>query len=307
MQSLLSGILRAATMACIAGFANVALAADSGVPYVPTPQVVVDRMLQMARITPQDYVIDLGSGDGRIVVTAARQFGARGFGVDLNPVRIKDSVENAARAGVSDRVSFYQRNLFDTDFSEATVITMYLLPRVNLDLRPKILDLKPGTRIVSHDFSMDEWRADETANLEVADKYGGNGGPGTSTIYFWVVPARVIGPWQWQATVAGKPQTYEMVLEQNFQVIGGVVKIGGRTVKLQDAKLRGEQISGNFTADVNGILLKHDFTGRVTGGSIEGSIKLTGTRTQGQYEWNAMRAAKTGQSGGDVRFAGASR
>ncbi len=307
MQSSLSGFLHAAAMALIAGFTNSALAAEPSVPYVPTPQTVVDRMLQMARITPQDYVIDLGSGDGRIVITAAKQFGARGFGVDLNPVRIQESVDNAARAGVSDRVSFYQRNLFETDFTEATVITMYLLPRVNLDLRPKIIELKPGTRIVSHDFSMDDWRADESANLEVPDKYGGNSGPGTSTIYLWVVPARVTGPWQWQANVAGKPQTYEMVLEQNFQVIGGVVKIGGRSVKLQDAKLRGDQISGSFTADVNGNPLKHDFAGRVTGGNIEGSIKLTGNRTQGQYEWNATRGAKTVQSGAAARIAGVSQ
>jgi hypothetical protein len=306
MQSLLSGLLRAAAIGLAAGCANAAFAAESSVPYVPTPQVVVDRMLQMAKITPQDYVIDLGSGDGRIVITAAKQYGARGFGVDLNPVRIKESVDNAAKAGVSERVSFYQRNLFDTDFSEASVITMYLLPRVNLDLRPKLLELKPGTRIVSHDFSMDDWRADEAVNLEVPDKYGGNSGPGTSTIYFWVVPARVTGPWQWQANVAGKPQTYEMVLEQTFQMIGGVVKIGGRSVKLQDAKLRGDQISGSFTADVNGSPLKHEFTGRVAGGSIEGSIKHTGNRTQGQYEWNAARGGRSGQLGA-VRTAGVSQ
>ncbi|MDB5807939.1 MAG: Methyltransferase type 11, partial [Betaproteobacteria bacterium] len=187
---------------------NHGFAAEPSVPYVPTPQAVVDRMLQMAKITPQDYVIDLGSGDGRIVVTAAKKYGARGFGVDLNPVRIKESVDNAAKAGVSDRAAFYQRNLFDTDFSEATVITMYLLPRVNLDLRPKLLALKPGTRVVSHDFSMDDWRADESVSLDVDDKYGAGGGSGTSTIYFWVVPARVAGPWRWQAKVAGKPQTY---------------------------------------------------------------------------------------------------
>src|SRR5476649_1536038 len=183
MRRLIREILRAVVLAAVAGMFGNALAAESSVPYVPTPQVVVDRMLQMAKITPQDYVIDLGSGDGRIVVTAAKKYGARGFGVDLNPVRIKESVENAAKAGVSDRVEFYQRNLFETDFSSATVITMYLLPRVNLDLRPKLLELKPGTRIVSHDFSMDDWRADESVSLEVDDKYGAGAGPGTSTIY----------------------------------------------------------------------------------------------------------------------------
>jgi hypothetical protein len=285
---------RIARAALLAGavLANGALAADSSVPYVPTPQIVVDRMLQMAKLTPHDYLIDLGSGDGRIVVTAAKKYGTRGMGVDLNPVRIKESVENAFKAGVSDKASFQQRNLFETDLSPATVITMYLLPRVNLDLRPKILELRPGTRIVSHDFSMDEWKADEAVSFEVPEKYGAGSASGTSTVYFWLVPARVTGPWQWQLTVGGKPQAYEMVLEQNFQVIAGVVKVGGRTVKLEDPKLRGDQISGRFTADVGGAALKHEFSGRVDGAGIVGSVVLAGSRTQGQQEWNVTRGSK---------------
>ncbi len=123
---------------------------------------------------------------------------------------------------------------------------------------------------------MDDWKADEAVSLEVQDKYGSGGGSGTSTIYFWVVPARVTGPWQWQLNVAGKPQAYEMVLEQTFQVISGVVRVGGRSVKLQDAKLRGDQISGSFTAEVNGAALKHEFSGRVEGASIEGSVIAVG-------------------------------
>ena len=298
----LGGFVVGAALAA-AGWMNCAIAADASVPYVPTPQVVVDRMLQMAKVTAQDYLIDLGSGDGRIVVTAARKFGARGFGVDLNPVRIKEAVENAAKAGVSDRAAFHQRNLFETDLSDASVITMYLLPRVNLDLRPKILELKPGTRIVSHDFSMDDWKADESASFEVQEKYGAGGGSGTSTIFFWVVPAKVTGPWHWQLSVAGKPQSYEMVLEQNFQVISGVIRVGGRSVKLLDAKLRGDQISGSFTAEINGSPQKHELSGRVAGGGIEGSVKLTGSRSQGQLEWIAMRGAKTGFSGNPLRVA----
>jgi len=292
MQRLVRDFLRVAAVAAVAGWLHGAPAAEPSVPYVPTPQVVVDRMLQMAKITPQDYVIDLGSGDGRIVVTAAKKYGARGFGVDLNPLRIKEAVANAAAAGVSDRAAFYQRNLFETDLSQATVITMYLLPRVNLGLRPKLLELKAGTRIVSHDFSMDDWKADESVSFEVQDKYGAGSGAGTSTIYFWVVPARVAGPWRWQMDVAGKPQAYEMAFEQKFQAISGVVRVGGRSVKLQDAKLRGDQISGSFTADVNGSPLEHEFAGRVTGGAIEGSVKLTGNRMQGQYEWSAARGVK---------------
>ena len=152
------------------------MATDASVPYVPTPQDVVDRMLEMAKVGPQDYLIDLGSGDGRIVVTAARKHGARGFGVDLNPTRIAEANENARKAGVTDKVQFYQRDLFETDLKDASVVTMYLLPRVNLDLRPKLLDLKAGTRIVSHDFSMGDWKADQHVEMNSKDKYGGSRG-----------------------------------------------------------------------------------------------------------------------------------
>ena len=213
---------------------------EPSVPYVPTPQDVVERMLQIARVGPSDYVIDLGSGDGRIVVTAARKFGARGFGVDLNPERIRESNENARKAGVTDKVAFYQRDLFETDLSQATVITMYLLPRVNLDLRPKLLDLRPGTRIVSHDFSMDDWKPDTYVSMESKDRWSGAGGK--SDIFFWIIPAKVAGTWRWDLTVGGKPQPYEVTLEQRYQMVSGAVRIGGRTVNLQDTRLRGEEI-----------------------------------------------------------------
>ena len=276
-------------------------AAEPSVPYVPTPQDVVERMLQIAKVTAGDYVIDLGSGDGRIVITAAKKHGARGFGVDLNPVRISEANENARKAGVTDRVAFYQRDLFETDLGSATVITMYLLPRVNLELRPKLLELKPGTRLVSHDFSMDDWKPDAYEEMQVKEKYGAS--DGTSSIYFWIVPAKVSGPWQWQLTVGGKPQAYEMVLEQKYQMISGTVRVGGRSAGLQDAKLRGDRISGSFSAEVNGSVLKHEFSGRVTGGAIEGAVNLAGSRLQGQHEWIATRGAKTGRSGGSARLA----
>src|SRR5262245_47991285 len=140
--------------------ASSVLALEPRVPYVPTPQAVVDRMLDMAKLGPHDYLIDLGSGDGRIVVTAACKYGTRCFGVDLNPVRIQEANDNARKAGVTDKVAFYQRDLFETDLDSATVITMYLLPQVNIELRPKLLKLKPGTRLVSHDFDMGDWKPD---------------------------------------------------------------------------------------------------------------------------------------------------
>ena len=292
MFRLMRHALRALVLLALAGMMINVRAADPSVPYVPTPQDVVERMLEMAKVSAQDYLIDLGSGDGRIVVTAAKKYGARGFGVDLNPVRIKESVENATAAGVTDRVAFHQRNLFETDLSDASVITMYLLPRVNLELRPKLLELKPGTRIVSHDFDMGDWTADESVNMTVKEKYGQAGGE--SSVYFWVVPAKAAGSWQWQLTVGGKPQAYELVLDQKYQTISGTVRVGGRSVKLQDAKLRGDQISFGFSTEVNGGPVKHGFSGRVTGNSIDGTVNLSGPRTQAQVEWVATRGAKTG-------------
>ncbi len=271
-------------------------AAEPSVPYVPTPQEVVERMLEIAKVTTSDYVIDLGSGDGRIVITAAKKHGARGFGVDLNPVRISEANENARKAGVTDKVAFYQRDLFETDVSEATVITMYLLPRVNLELRPKLLELKPGTRLVSHDFSMGDWKPDAQVQMDAKDKYGGSGGQ--SDIYFWVVPAKVGGTWQWQMPVSGKSQTYDASLTQQFQMISGSVKIGGRSIPLQNPKLRGDEISFSFTAEVNGAPVKYEFTGKIDGDKIAGTARLSGTRVQAQLDWTAQRTAKSARTRG---------
>jgi hypothetical protein len=267
-----------------------AWAADLSVPYVPTPQQVVERMLQMARVTSADYLIDLGSGDGRIVITAAKKYGARGFGVDLNPERIAEANDNAGKAGVTGKVAFYQRDLFDTDLSEATVITMYLLPRVNLDLRPRLLELKPGTRLVSHDFSMGDWRPDEQVRMNVKTKYGGPGGE--SDIYFWVVPAKAAGTWRWRLPFSGKNQTYEITLKQKFQEISGDVRIGGRVVRVQNPVLRGDQIAFTFTVEVDGVPIKHEFGGRVEGDAISGSATLSGRTLQSRLDWSAKRVAK---------------
>ena len=281
-------------LACLAlgGVSLIALAAEPTVPYVPTPQEVVDKMLAMAKVTPNDYLIDLGSGDGRIVVTAAKKYGARGFGVDLNPVRIREAVENAMQNGVSDRAEFYQRNLFETDLSAASVITMYLLPRVNMELRPRLLDLTPGTRIVSHDFDMDDWKPEETVHMDVKQKDGDAGG--ASSVYFYIVPAKVAGLWRWQQVVGGKPQNYELALEQKFQVVSGTLRINGTPLKIADAKLRGDQLGFSVTADLNGAATKQTFSGRVSGDNLFGSVVLSGGRGQSQLEWIAARGAKTG-------------
>ncbi|HET9662787.1 MAG TPA: class I SAM-dependent methyltransferase [Burkholderiales bacterium] len=271
-------------------FAPYAYPQQPRVPYVPTPQEVVERMLQIAKVTSKDYLIDLGSGDGRIVITAAKNHGTRGFGVDINPERIREANENARTAGVLDKVAFYQRDLFETDLGEATVITMYLLPRVNLELRPKLLDLKPGTRIVSHDFSMDDWKPDFHEQVEAKEKYGGSGGQ--SDIYFWVIPAKVGSTWQWDLPVAGKPRTYQATFNQKFQTLAGSVKSEGRDTPIQNARLRGDQISFAFTIPVNGAPVKHEFSGTVDGEAISGTVRVSGAKFRGQHEWSARRTGK---------------
>ena len=239
------------------------------VPYVPTPQAVVDRMLGMAN------------------VTAAKKYGTRGFGVDLNPVRIDEANENARKNRVTDKVAFYQRNLFETDLSQATVITMYLLPRVNLQLRPKLLDLKPGTRLVSHDFDMGDWQPDEHVRMDATDKFSGAGGD--SDIYLWIVPAKVAGTWRTQLTAGGKPQTYDIQLEQKYQSVGGTVRVNGRPAQIQGATLRGAVLSFSFNAGVNGVPVKHRFSGRVDGVRIAGEAMLSGDRLASRVEWVAER------------------
>ena len=175
------------TIACACVMAVALASANTGhaqekprdVPYVPTPQTVVDEMLKLAAVTKDDVVYDLGSGDGRIVITAAKKYGARGVGIDIDPVRVKEANANAAQAGVTDRVKFLEQNLFETDFKDATVVTLYLLPEINLRLRPKLWsDLKPGTRVVSHAFDMGDWKPDRTEQVE------------GKTIHYWVIPEK---------------------------------------------------------------------------------------------------------------------
>lgn len=153
------------------------------VPYVPTKEVVVEEMLKMANVSGNDVLYDLGSGDGRIPITAAKKFGTRGVGVDINPLRIEEANANAKNANVTDKVKFIEGNLFDMDFSEATVLTLYLLPQVNMKLRPKILNLKPGTRVVSHNYDMGDWEPEQVKKIETDNGY-------VHTIYYWVVPEK---------------------------------------------------------------------------------------------------------------------
>ena len=225
--------------------------------WVPTPQALVDKMLDMAKVTPNDYVIDLGSGDGRTVITAAKR-GARALGIEYNPDMVELSKRNAAKAGVSDKANFVKADLFESDFSQAQVITMFLLPDINIQLRPKILDMKPGTRIVSNSFTMGDWKADETATVK-------DGCASYCTAYLWIVPAKVDGTWK-------LPQG-ELALKQTYQTLSGSIRSGATTTPITDARLNGERIS--FTAG------RVKYSGRVSGNSMDGESsngKWTATR-----------------------------
>ena len=216
------------------------------VVWVPTPQVVVDKMLDMAKVTQDDFVMDLGSGDGRTVITAAKR-GARALGIEYNPDMVALSRRNAEKEGVAAKATFVKADLFETDFSKASVITMFLLPAINLKLRPQILNLKPGTRIVSNSFTMDDWNADETATLGSE-----TGCTSFCTAYFWLVPAKVAG-------IHKLPQG-ELNLKQHFQMLSGTLSTEGRTFAL-DGQMRGEEIT--FKAG------GREYRGRMNGKSLE--------------------------------------
>jgi precorrin-6B methylase 2 len=218
--------------------------AGKDVVWVPTSQALVDKMLDMAKVTPQDYVMDLGSGDGRTVITAAKR-GARAHGIEYNPDMVALSIKNAKEAGVSERATFEKADLFESDFSKAQVITMFLLPSINMKLRPKLLDLKPGTRIVSNSFTMEDWEADQTETIS-------GDCSNWCTALLWIVPAKVEGTWQ----LGENP----LALKQQFQMVSG--SLGSQAIS--DGRLRGDEIT--FTVG------NAKYTGRVDGNTIKGTI-----------------------------------
>ena len=229
------------------------------VVWVPSPQELVDKMLDMAKVTPKDFVMDLGSGDGRTVITAAKR-GARTLGVEYNPDMVALSRRNAEKAGVGGKANFVEADIFKTDLTKATVITMFLLTDLNLRLRPTILTLKPGTRIVSNTFRMGEWEPDQTIELG-CDTY--------CTAYLWIVPARVQGKWQ---SAQG-----DIVLKQDFQKVSGTVGSGNVSAPISRGSLNGDQI--RFTAG------GAEYAGRVNGSAIEGTVKSSGKSSA----WKATR------------------
>jgi SAM-dependent methyltransferase len=245
--------------------------AQPGAPYVPTPWPVVRAMLDLARVADTDVVVDLGSGDGRVVIEAARSRGARGFGVELDAELVQASNEEARRLGLSDRVRFEQRDLFETDLSSATVVTLYLLPRLLVELQPRLLRLRPGTRIVSHDFRFGDWKPDATGKVEVPVRAFG---PPWSTVYLWIVPAYVDGAWEGGVEDRGRVQRFRADLRQDYQSLSGTLRIGARSARIEHATLSGDRIRFAARFDGPGGAVRHAFDGRSVGGELVGEWSI---------------------------------
>lgn len=260
-------------LACILVFVSLPLlelnAQNLDVPYVPTSEEVVELMLDVVNAGPGDYVIDLGSGDGRIVIAAAKR-GAVGHGIDINPKRISEAKENAAKAGVENKVLFIEDNIFTTDYSRASVVTMYLLNSVNMKLRPHLLEkLRPGTRLVSHDFDMEDWKPDKHLK------------EGYSDVFFWVIPAKAEGNWKWKTD----GNNFSMLVKQQFQEIEVDVKSGNTALKTNDNILTGERISFSAVHPSNGN--SYVFSGRIDGKNIIGTVQVRNGNTPVIEKWNA--------------------
>ena len=247
------------------------------VPFVPTPQVVVDEMLRLAGVGPRDLVYDLGSGDGRIVISAARTFGARAVGIELDEHLIYQSEESARQANVLERVKFLQQDFFKTDFSQATVITMYLLPGVMKRLRERMLQLRPGTRLVAHDFDFEDWRPDRKTTIR-------------KNVFLWIVPARVAGKWQVRSGVPGGEHVFDMELRQKYQEIDGLTRFSGQPDGVWETKIEADRISfvvvDSRDRDNEASLY---FDGRVTDNVMEGDVVRAVGSQQQKFRWRAVR------------------
>ena len=275
------------------------------VPFVPTPEEVVAEMLRMADVGQDDVLYDLGCGDGRIVITAAKELGCRGVGIDIDLTRIHESRINASNAGVSDRVEFSNMDLFEADISQATVVTLYLLSKVNLRLRPKLFrELKPGTRVISHDFSMGEWIPEKTSLIEekvdyipfhdtrFIDDYWNK-----HTVYFWIIPANVSGTWKWtMPTISGK-KPYRLEIDQDFQMLKGKAYEGSASLSLdiRNGKIKGDRLEFTLERRARGNTEKLFFEGIVKNHDIVGFVRIEG-KPELEEKWQAKRDPSTRKS-----------
>jgi SAM-dependent methyltransferase len=248
------------------------------VHYEATPQLIVEDLLKMAEVNRTDIIYDLGCGDGRFVITAAKKYGARGVGIDIAPERIKESSQNARVAGVMDKVKFIEADLFETDIREATVVALYLLPDLNMQLRPKLLkDLRPGSRVVSHEFDMYDWQPDKMGRL------------GRNKYYFWVVPTDVAGKWRWTFSSTRGEEKFMFHITQKFQEIDGRIVTPFQTVGPLEAYLIGDQIGFLLRYRPPGQTVEMRFRGQVTGNTITGTVEINSGPFAGKHKWTASR------------------
>jgi SAM-dependent methyltransferase len=257
---------------------------DGTVPYVQTPMEIVERMLRMAEVKKDDYVIDLGSGDGRIVIEAAKR-GARGLGVDLDPNLVRLATENAQKAGLHDRARFEVRDIFQTDLSAATVVAFYLLPDFNAKLLARLLRLKPGTRIVSHDGGIGDWPPDERLEMRAPEKPVGVGG--VSRVELWIVPADAKG--SWSSELPGHGGSWRFSIKQKYQELEIDVVAQGRDLLVRNSRLRGEEIKIIVTGIVNGRAWHHYFIGALKDDRIAGEVTVSDGNNNRSYPWTATR------------------
>jgi hypothetical protein len=276
---------------CVAAGALGAAAEErTGGPYVPTPQPVVDEMLKLADVRKKDFVVDLGSGDGRIVLTAARRFQARGMGVDIDGELVDQSNAAAQREGLDGLVQFHQQDVLQTPIGEASVLTLYLLPNMMASLRSKILaELRPGSRVVSHDFEFGEWQPDRKITVDAPEKYG-SGSHWTSNVMLWVVPARVEGTWR--LSLPGRSmQPYTLSLKQKFQQLEGGAVQGAQRLDLKAPRLDGNRISFVLAPQAPRAAPR-EFRGVVDGDQIRGEVTLG----SGNASWSARRVVTSAQT-----------
>lgn len=265
------GLLMGAQARAAEEYAPVVGQAGKDVVWVPTPEALVDRMLEMAKVTSKDYVMDLGSGDGRIAIAAAKKYGANAMGIEYNPKMIELSKRNAQEAGVANKVKFVEGDLFEADLGKADVITMYLLPRINMQLRPKLLALKPGTRIVSHAFDLGDWKPDETAVVDGREAY------------LWIVPAKVAGKWRLSyPDDGGTRPPVELDLSQHYQIIWGNARVGERVLDIARPSLSGTQIRFGLGEPESRL----EYSGEVKGKRMEGTVV---TKEGNTLRWVATR------------------
>lgn len=256
------------------------------VPFVPTPEDVVEAMLELGKVTGEDFLYDLGCGDGRIVITAAKKFGCQGVGIDIDPERITESREAALKEGVEDKVEFLQMDLFEADLSRATVVTLYLLTEVNLRLRPKLLkELNPGTRVISHDFGMGDWASDNQTFVE--DYWE------THVVYLWIIPANVSGTWTWSMPLDSENLDFTLQLVQAFQYLSGTAYEGSASlpVTIEGGKITGNKIEFALERKRRGRNQHLILEGVAVGNSIEGTMKVEGTDQV--IRWRARRDPST--------------